>query len=65
MIRLKVKEIAKAKGVSMGKLGRLADIDYNTVKRLFDDTRYSPTIDTLHRVAKALGVTVNDLYEEV
>ena len=65
MIRLKVKEIAKAKGVSMGKLGRLADIDYNTGKRLFDDTRYSPTIDTLHRVAKALGVTVNDLYEEV
>ncbi len=50
--------------MSMGKLSRVADIDYNTVKRLFDDRNYSPTIDTLYKVAKALHVTVNDLIEE-
>jgi transcriptional regulator with XRE-family HTH domain len=65
MVKLKVKEIAEKKGISMGKLSRLADIDRNTVKKLYNDGRYSPTIDTLHRVARALGVTVADLIEEV
>ena len=64
MIKLKVKEIAEQKGFSMGKLSRGADMDRNTVKKLYNDGRYSPTIDTLHRVAKALGVTVADLIEE-
>ncbi|HAE84362.1 MAG TPA: XRE family transcriptional regulator [Ktedonobacter sp.] len=64
MIKLKVKEIAEQKGFSMGKLSREADMDRNTVKKLYNDGRYSPTIDTLHRVAKALGVTVADLIEE-
>lgn len=49
----------------MGRLGRTADLDYNTVKRLYDDIKYSPTIDTLYKVAKALGVKVDDLIEEV
>jgi DNA-binding Xre family transcriptional regulator len=65
MVKLKVKEIATEKGFSMGKLSRAADIDRNTVKKLYSDTRYSPTIDTLHRVAKALGVKIADLIEEV
>jgi DNA-binding Xre family transcriptional regulator len=64
MVRLKVKEVAEAKGFSMGKLSRAADIDRNTVKKLYDDGRYSPTIDTLHRVARALGVRIADLIEE-
>ncbi|HVB22106.1 MAG TPA: helix-turn-helix transcriptional regulator [Ktedonobacteraceae bacterium] len=63
MVQLRVKQVAKEKGVSMGKLSRQADLDYNTVKRLFDDPHYSPTIDTLYKVAKVLGVTVNDLIE--
>ena len=64
MVQLRVKQVAKEKGVSMGKLSRQADLDYNTVKRLFDDPHYSPTIDTLYKVAKVLGVTVNDLIED-
>jgi transcriptional regulator with XRE-family HTH domain len=64
MVKLKVKEVAEAKGMSMGKLSRLADLDRNTVKKLYSDSRYSPTIGTLHRIAKALGVTIADLIEE-
>jgi transcriptional regulator with XRE-family HTH domain len=64
MVRLKVKEVAEQKGFSMGKLSREADIDRNTVKKLYSDSRYSPTVDTLHRVARALGVTIADLIEE-
>ena len=65
MLRLRVRQIAKEKNISMGKLSRLADLDYNTVKRLYDDPHYSPTLETLHKVKKALGVMVDDLYEEV
>lgn len=65
MVRLKVKEVAEQKGFSMGKLHRAADIDRNTVKKLYDNGRYSPSLETLHRVAKALGVKISDLYEEL
>ena len=65
MIRLKVKEIATAKGYNMGKLSRASDVDRNTIKRMFDDPKYSPTVDTLYKVAKVLKVSIADLVEEV
>lgn len=65
MVRLKVKEIAEQKGISMGKLSRAADIDRNTLKKLYENGRYSPTLETLRRVAKALDVRIADLFEEL
>ncbi len=65
MLRLRVKEIAKERGISMGKLSRASDVDYNTIKRMYDDKKYSPTIETLHKVAKVLGVSIAELVEEV
>jgi len=65
MLRLKVKDIARERGLSMGKLSRLADVDYTTIKRMYDDKKYSPTIETLHKVAKVLGVSLDELVEEV
>lgn len=65
MLRLKVKDYAKEKGYSMGKLSRAADVDLNTMRRMFDDRKYSPTVETLYKVAKVLGVTIADLVEEV
>jgi DNA-binding Xre family transcriptional regulator len=65
MVRLRVKEIAEQKAMSMGKLSRLADVSYKTVKRIYDDPLYSPTIATLGRLAKALGVSTNELIEDV
>lgn len=51
--------------MSMSRLTRDAEIDYNTVKRLFDEPGYNPSIDTLAKVARALHVKVDDLFEEV
>ena len=65
MVRLRVKEIAEGKGMSMGKLSRLADVSYKTVKRIYDDPQYSPTLVTLGRLAKALGVPTTNLIEDV
>ena len=65
MVRLRVKEILKQKGMSMGKLSRLSDVSFTTIRRIVNEPSYSPTLNTLVSIAKALDVTVNDLYEEI
>lgn len=64
-VRLRVKEIAKQKGFSMGRLQRDADVAYNTVKRIYKNPYHVITTDTLGKLAKALGVPVGELLEEV
>jgi DNA-binding Xre family transcriptional regulator len=64
-VRLRVKEVAKEKGFSMGKLQRDADVAYNTVKRMFKDPYYITTTETLGKLARALGVAPGELIEEV
>ncbi len=65
MLRLKIKEIADAKGINQGKLSRLADVGYSTIRRIFDDPHYSVNFTTLERIAKALDVRALELLEEV
>jgi DNA-binding Xre family transcriptional regulator len=65
VVRLRVKEVAKEKGFSMGKLQRDADVAYNTVKRIFKDPYYITTTETLGKLARALGVSPGELIEEV
>jgi DNA-binding Xre family transcriptional regulator len=64
-VRLRVKEVAKEKGFSMGRLQRDADVAYNTVKRMFKDPYYITTTETLGKLARALGVAPGELIEEV
>ena len=64
-VRLRVKEIAKQKGFSMGKLQRDADVAYNTVKRMYKNPYHVITTETLGKLAKALGVSLGELIEEV
>ena len=65
VVRLRVKEIAKEKGLSMGKLSRVSDVAYNTIKRMFKDPYYSATTATLGKLAKALGVPTGSLLEDI
>ena len=64
-VRLRVKEVAKEKGISMGKLQRDADIAYNTIKRMYKDPYYITTTETLGKLARVLGVSPGELIEEV
>ena len=64
-VRLRVKEIAKEKGFSMGKLSRVSDVAYNMIKRMFKDPYYSATTVTLGKLAKALGVPTGALLEDI
>ncbi len=64
-LRLRVKEIAEQKGMSMGKLERLADLSHPTIRDIFRNPYKEVTTTTLVKIATALSVAVSDLYEEV
>jgi DNA-binding Xre family transcriptional regulator len=63
-VRLRVREVAKEKGMSMGKLHRQADVSYKTIKRIYSDPFYATTTITLGKLAKVLGVPPGELIEE-
>jgi len=64
MIRLRVKEVAEEKGLSMAKLARRADIDFKTVQRIFHDPYRDISMSTLEKIAAALDVPAISLMEE-
>ncbi len=64
-LRLKVKEIAQAQGYNQSTLSRKADVDFNTVKRLFRDPYRDVSISTLYKLSKALRVPLDSLLEEI
>lgn len=63
--RLRVKEVAKEKGVSMTKLHTQSEVAYGTIRKLFRDPFAEVTITTLSRLAEVLGVETRDLLEDV
>jgi len=56
-----IKKLREAKGLSQEKLARLADIANNTLIKMESGENQNPTLDTLKKVAKAFGVSVDDL----
>jgi DNA-binding Xre family transcriptional regulator len=64
MVRLRVREVAQEKGVSIHKLSRMSDVSLTTVRKLVNDPTYSVTTATLEKIANALNVGVRDLLEE-
>jgi len=57
----KVKQLREKLGLSQEKLARLADVSNNTIINIEAGKQDNPTIDTLKKVAKALGVSVEEL----
>ena len=65
-LRLRVKEVAQQKGVSMTRLGRLAAIHrLQEVNVTFYQPEGDFNLSTLTRLATALNVHVCDLLEEI
>ena len=63
-MRMRLKEVLKEKGVTQGQLSRGANIALHTVSRMCNDPKYVPNADTLFKVAKFLGVPVDQIYVE-
>lgn len=62
MVRLRVKEIAKEKGFSQGRLSRVADVDIKTISKIFQEHNPDIRVSTLVKLADALGVSPCDLF---
>ena len=56
-----IKKYRKEKGLSQDKLARLADVSHATIIKIESGGIQSPTIDTVQKIAKALGVSLDDL----
>ena len=66
MRRLKVKELAEQRGITQSKLMRMADLNMKTVQGLYREPyRINVAYLTLEKVAKALDVAIDELFEEV
>ena len=64
MLAKKIRELRKRKGFSQEKLAREANISYNTVVKIEAGESTNPTVLTLAGIAKALGVSLDDLAKE-
>lgn len=60
-----IKKLRQKKELSQDKLSKLADLSLNTVVKIELDESPNPTIETIQRIAKALGVSVDDLLKKL
>lgn len=65
MIRLRISDVAKEKGISMRKLSKEAGIAYNTLRLIYRNPYRDISLYTLDAIARVLGVPPGDLIESV
>ena len=63
-IRLRIKEVATERGMSMTKLHHRSEVAYSTIRAVMRDPYTEITLTTLARLADALGVPSRDLIED-
>ena len=56
-----IKKCRQKMGISQDRLSKIADVTYNTIIKIESGSNKNPTIETLAKIAKALGVGVDDL----
>ena len=56
-----LKKLREKKGLSQDLLAKLADVANNTIIKIEQGENINPTLDTLKKIAKALGVSLDDL----
>ena len=59
-----IKRLRKNKGLSQDKLSRLADVAHATIIKIESGGIKSPTIDTVQKIANALGVGLDTLMKK-
>lgn len=56
-----IKKLRKQRDLSQDRLSKLADISHNTIIKIESGAIQSPTMNTAQKIAKALGVSLDDL----
>jgi transcriptional regulator with XRE-family HTH domain len=65
LLRLKVKEVAQAKKLSMHKLSLRSEVSYHVIREIFNNPFRILSTDTINRIAIALEVPVTAIIEDV
>lgn len=60
----KIRKLRQKKGISQDRLSKEADLALNTIVKIETEERPNPTIETLIKIAKALGVNIGDLFNK-
>ncbi len=60
----RIKYWRKEKGLTQDALSKLADIPYTTLAKIESDVVKRPSIQTIMKIAKGLGVTIDELINE-
>ena len=55
-----LKQIRTAKGISQGEISRILEVDKGFVSNI-ENGKTNPTLATITKIAKAIGVSVRDL----
>ena len=56
-----IKKYRQKLGISQDKLSRLADIAYNVIIKIESGATPNPTIETMAKIARGLGVSMENL----
>ncbi|MBU2415620.1 helix-turn-helix domain-containing protein [Patescibacteria group bacterium] len=59
-----IKKYREKLGISQDKLSKLADVAYNVIIKIEFGATPNPTIETMAKIAKGLGVAVDDLLKQ-
>jgi len=59
-----IKKLRQERGISQDRLSKLADLSLNTIVNIEAGNNPNPTIETLQKIANALGVSLNKLIKK-
>ena len=63
MIGKNIRALRQKRKLSQEKLARLTDISLNTLTKIESGFTKRPSIQTIHKIAKVLGVSLDELVE--
>ena len=64
-MRLRVKEIALAKGYNQSSLSRASNVPIDTIRRIWRNPYYEVRLSTLNKIASVLDVPATSLFEDI
>jgi len=59
-----IRRLRQTKKLSQDRLSKLADLSLNSIVNIESGNNPNPTIETLEKIAKALGVSVEELLKK-
>jgi transcriptional regulator with XRE-family HTH domain len=64
VIAKNIRKLRNKLGISQDKLSKLADVSFHTITKIEAGETPNPTIGTVKKIAKALGIGVDDLIKK-